>query len=87
MPRRLKPIHCQVETHKKMSFGGANVCGLALLAMGGRPKQFSLKTLVLPWGRILDFNLGFADGPQKNWRACEKHKEVRCGFGSRNSRS
>lgn len=35
-------MHCQVETHKKMSFGGAHVCGLALLAMGGRPKRFFL---------------------------------------------
>lgn len=70
-----------------MSFGGVNVCGLALLAMGGRPKQFSLKTLILPWGRILDCNLDFADRPQMNWRACEKCKEVRCGFGSQNSYS
>lgn len=86
MPGKLKPIHCQVETHKKMSFGGAHVCGLALLAMGGRPKRFfSLKTLILPWGRILDFNPGFSDGPQTNGRACEKREEVRCGFGSQNS--
>lgn len=42
VPGKLKLIHCQVEISKKMNFGGAHVCGLALLAMGGRPKKFFL---------------------------------------------
>jgi len=70
-----------------MSFGGVNVCDFALLAMGGTPEQFSFKAFVLPWGRILDFNLGFTDGPQMNWRASENDEEFICGFGSQNSHS
>lgn len=82
-----KLIHYWIEIYKKMSSAGADVCGLASLAVGGRPKQLALKTLILPWVRVLDFNLGFAEGPQMNWRTLENCGEIRCGFGSQNSLS
>lgn len=46
-----KLIHCWIEIYRKMSFAGADVCGLASLSVGGRPKQLALKSLILPWVR------------------------------------